>query len=483
MSDPTDVVNIDPTIDSKVLQINTKTRRGKKNNPADPDAPEPRIKLKFATIERDLCGVLEGVNPPLLSNMPSFPFKFESVRMKPTDNALPLLIENNTAQIVNTEFIAGKLRHYVQNLTDKQADYAIPVKRCIEVVTAWTVMYTHRKELPKAVGFLSDPDLCLHRFGWDPYPVDEAMLNKKAPIFSDYLRRMTNSKAFCMRVGSIFDPHAHRKQTIWLEGVKDSGKSPLGVIICMLVGDSYTVISDEGLNEKFWKEPMLGKRVVIMNEISPRFLRTTNFKNLTGDRVHQVRPFGGRSITAVLEPITICISNDSPGVQNDSATTERVLHCVISVIPIKDRISEARLLENVKPELPFIANYCYGLWKTHPEGLDIPNDPSGEESLKKAVEDYESSYLDFIANYLDLQPENTATKYYAEQVLVQKLMMYADFRSAIDQSICKRVILSQPGVRQSRMTIPSDNRRVNCFLGARIKPDHHTLLRRLMLEI
>jgi hypothetical protein len=483
MTESKDPVNQESTLSAKVLDIKDKQKkRTKKEDNADTgDKEDTVIHLKASTIERDLCGLLEGIVPPLLSNMPAFPYRFENMRSEPRDKSVQLQIENNTATLVNIEYIAAKLRLYVQDLSGPMCgDYAISQTVCEKIVEAWTKLYIHRDKLPKPLGFKSDPEICIHRLNFDPVPTSLFDLRKNAPQFHDYLERMTNSTAFCMRVGSLFDSRAHRKQSIWVEGPKDSGKSQLAAALTMVVGKAFTVISEEDLQEKFWKESIVGKRLVIFNEISPKFIRTAAFKNLTGDALHRVRPFGGGSFQTYLYPILFNFSNDSPLVQGEAATTERLIHCQLAIIPEEKRINEFSVLEKFEREIPYFVNYCYGLWKTHPDGRDIPNDEKGRESLAAAVEEHEAPYLDFIGNYLELGKDLHGKPYRVPIYHVQKLMIHAEMRSGFIQGLCKKVILRQAGVTQ---TFPRDpTPRIHYYNGVRILPKYTPLLLDLLKE-
>lgn len=459
-----------------------KTQEEKPKKETKGDKP-PRSSKKSPTgeIYRELADLLEGFKPPCLKDLGDFPWKFETVRARKIDEPIILQIENNTAEVVSEKFVASLLRRYVRNLSGKQRKYNLTLSSLIDVVDEWKRLYIHRTELPRAVGFLSDKDLCLNRLPYDPIMIDRSELEKKAPIFSDYLSRMTNAEAFAARVGSIFDTTAHRKQALWLKGATNSGKSRLVEIICKMVGDSHVVMSGSTLEEKYWKARVVGKRIMVVNETRANFLRTEDFKHITGDKIHMVREMHRDPYQCILEPILFFFSNHAPEVPNDDPLTERIIACDISVIPPERRLNESAVIAAIEPEFPYIAGYCIGEWNKVPAGREIP---SSKEVLTKAVESYESSYLDFIANYLELQPEDrdfSKPRFYAQLTHIQKLMIHAELRSHRDQSICKRVILSQRGVSQTRMTPPDseDAKRVNCYVGLRIRKEHHDLLKRL----
>lgn len=477
MTEQGDEVNNDSTIPSNVLPLKDKKRtRDKKNENAEENTPPDKPKkLKPATIELGLCLILDGSRPPLLANMPAFDHCFEKVRFKPTDQTILIEINKNTATIVDTDYVGSKLRDYVKHLTDKQADYAVEFSVCAKIASAWSKGYIHRKILPKSVGFLSDPELCLNRLEYDPINIDFEGLKLKAPIFYDYLTRMTNADAFCARVGSIFDFRAHRKQAIWIQGVRNAGKSPLMTIISKLVGDSYAVMSEKLLREKFWKEGLVGKRVMLTSELKPGFLLTEDFKGITGDSMHKVRPFGAKAFDTILEPILFFFSNHAPEVPNDDPITDRIIACKLGVVPLEKRIATLDLMDAVEAELPYIAGYCLAKWALVPKGHDIPIKDNA--ILNAAVESYEAEYLDFVENYL----ERGSSHYRAELVKVALLMRHVGIRSSSSQSACKRVLLSQAGVTESRITF-EDGKRRQCYSGLRIQSQHERLIRSLEVK-
>lgn len=439
---------------------------------------EESKKTHQGLLMKDLVEYLEGILPQGLDGEVLLPQKFKSVVARKED--VPLIIEvskDNTAELVSVDYVATCMRSYLKLLVDKKKKkYNLPTKRLYEPVEEWRSTYRHMKELPKAIGFLSDKDTVFHRMGFDPKPIDRATLEKEAPIFSDYLSRMTNADAFCARVGSIFDLRANRKQVIWITGEKDCGKTNLIEFLAMMVGTAYVPIDSDSFKEKYWKEPLIGKRVALVDDATPEFLRTTNFKRITGGKLHQVRPFGGKSFQAKLEPLFFFTSNADPEMPNDDALIGRVIFCHIQ--KIKQRMAEYKILAQLAAEMPFIGSYCWSKWKEVPEGDEITTE---KKDLAKVVDNFEGPYLDFIANYLEIEPEGFRTvRYYAELTHIQKLMINAEIKSNAEQSICKRVILSQRNVSQARITPPNSDRRVNCYLGLRIRPEHHNLMQWLM---
>ncbi len=451
-----------------MVDTNTSTEKQEKNDkPSDKKSKPPRRNLDI--IEQELCDLIEGFPPKLLKAQGAFPYRFEVVRARRTDAPIILELKDNTAEIVDYDTVASALRRYVQLLRGKQLRYNLRKKICREIAQAWSTLHIHRTELPKAVGFKSDEQLVLHRLPYDPIlNCCEDDLRKYAPLFVNYLDRMTNAEAFCARVGSIFDYRAHRKQAAWVQGEKDSGKSSLSMMLTMLVGSSWASLSGRALEEKFWKESIVGKRLMIVNETLPKFLRTEEFKNLTGDRNHMIRPFGAKPYQAILEPIAFFFSNHSPDVPNQEEVIDRVIHCILAKLSDAQRLGEFDVIDRFVAELPFIAGFCMAKWAEVPQGREIPVDRS---SLVTVVENYEGKYLDFIANYLDI-----GENYIAESGDVNKLMIHEGMRSSGEQNICKRVILAQPGIRTTRTTPPGATKRVDCYLGLRIKQEHKPII-------
>lgn len=432
----------------------------------------------LAFVERDFCDLLEGIRLPGLKQFADFPHKFEVIRERAIDGPIIIEIKSNTAEIVDTDYIAGRLRHYVQYFFGKEKKWNVQLHVCKQFAHAWSIIYTHREKLPRAVGFLSDEELCLHRLPFDLQKVDRNLLNQHAPMFTDYLDRMTNADAFCARVGSIFDPRAHRKQAVWLRGEKDSGKSRLIEMLALLVGkNSFAVLSPENLDDKFWKSALVGKRLMLVEEADPKFIRSEKFKAITGSKLHTVRPVGGKPYQTTLEPIVFFATNNDADIPNDKAIFERLILCNIETLK-KQRYRDDEVLEKLKNELPFITGYCISKWNEVTPGYDIPCE---REALQTMADSFEGHYLDFVENYLELQPQGQSQSIYAEVTHVQKLMIHAEIRSAQAQAICKRVILSNKSVRISRITIPaSGGKRLNCYVGLRIRMEHQDLLKFLL---
>jgi hypothetical protein len=467
---------------------NHKKTQVKKTSKADKDNANGNKSpgKNMAVLEREFRFMLEGILPKLLKDYgyPPLPHKFEVIRARKADDPQIIEIKNNTAEIVNIDYIAGRIVEYVELLTGKQKRYNIQNHVAKQFAVSWANVYTHRTETPKAVGFLSDKDLCMHRLDFDPIDIDRSQLESKAPIFADYLTRMTNADAFCARVGSIFDPKAHRKQAVWLRGAKDSGKSGLIEIIGLLVGGfenengSAVILSQENLDDKYWKQLLVGKRIMMVEEAESKFIRSQAFKALTGSKIHTIRPFQGKPYQAVLEPLLFFASNYDVQIPNDESFFERIILCNIEKIPLEKRKGLYDVLDDSQKELPYIAGYCMSKWKEVKPGFDIPCET---KELKAMSDDFEGKYLDFIENYLDFSDMPVRIpdiEYCAQLNHIQKLMIYEDIKSNQEQAICRRLILSKKNVTLCRPLI--NGKRPRCLVGVKIRSEHRDLLLKLL---
>lgn len=398
-------------------------------------------------IEADLCLLLSGdPTAEFLAGAPRWPFTLKVVR--PPSGGAPIIlninVEENTAEILTLKYAAGLLRSYTSGLCGDVWQYNVPFRVCKAVVESWSFQEKHLEELPKTVGFKSDPELCMKRLDFDPIPLaSKDELATVAPIFAGMLTRIKNEDALCMRIGSLYDPSADRKQAVWIYGPGDSGKSDVAWLVQEMSGNA-TQISNADLKTNFWKAALVGKRVGMVGEAGVDFIASDEFKAITGDDDHSINPKGAPIFHARIAIMLFFVSNVAPEIPYDPALMLRIIACKVDAIPADDRLPRKYVRERLRAEMPYIAGYCIARYASVGAGARLP---TKEEDLKAIVDSYESRFLDFLEHsFIEGDPEVD----FVMRERFYELMNMSGITYGVDQNRCKRVLFARMNCSEKR---------------------------------
>ena len=353
--------------------------------------------------------------PPLLESprgyphMPKMPRRF--VRSRLSDGTLRIIevFHDDTVRIASLMDVAETLAAWARvNETHPEASrYGLlkKAKHAKEHAENWLLNHSHNAiaDLPRSVRFKSEEGMCFHRLPFDLQTVVEQPHGSMVfPAWQTILDRMTNSEAFAMRVASLFDPNASRRQIVWLSGPANCGKSVVLDAIAQLMGAAYTSLDPSSLGSQFWKAPLVGKRLAVVNEATVKFLRTPSFKSVTGDDLHLINEKGKAQYTARIECLFFFASNDTPEVPGDDAIVSRIIDCRIAAVPPGDRRRAAEVRGELWKEMPEFLSWAWNVYEKR-VGADgvIPADGG---TLLEAVDDYEDEAKDFLYRHFVLAP-------------------------------------------------------------------------------
>jgi hypothetical protein len=376
--------------------------------------------LGIATIQYNLGWLLSGEPqcniPPELRG---YPHNYITIRASVGDRPTiwKHIEHNNTAAMVSCDFVAGELSNWLVDqdiMLDGEFDYKLTMKQCRDVVDAWLWQRDpSREDEIKQVGFLSDEETVVHRLWFDPIEgVDN--LDVAAPTWAEIIGRIQNSPGFCARIGSIFDPDCDRKQALWISGPGDSGKSQIAMQLKILAGGSYVTMSEGDLSDKFFKAELVGKRVCIMNEVSPRFINSEEFKSITGDEMHRIRPCGQQGYSAKLTPLLFFVSNNPPETQSKSELTKRIIYCRIGALPSDtEKIGQTEYQKMLTAELPSFVGWCVDSYNRC-SGSSLPNE---EDEMEDCVMEKEAEQDSFFHVHFVCEPTAKIRSIRFEEIL------------------------------------------------------------------
>jgi len=363
-----------------------------------------KTKRSLAEIEKIWVDTMLGVSTELDI---SFPKYAKCTRQNKNHDRLAapyfFRIENDVAQIVSADEITeeiysiGRKIYGGLQLTRRQAG---------DLQRAWAAVAPDIS-WPIPVAWHSQKGIAFQRLNFDNNPkINIDALAKKAPFFYKTLRRIENGLALCQRIGSMLDPNASRKQVIWLFGAHDVGKSAIQAMIQNLFGyGHYVVMSATGRKSVFWMSSLAGKRLVTESEADPAYLRTEEFRAVTGDDVVQVEQKYQMPRTITLDAIFFFFSNHAPEVANLGEIRNRVIPCWIAPLDPKDVIDAAEVQKMLLAERETVLSYCWNVY-SQMRTKTIEFDASRMDS---AIEAYEQDMVDIFERFFVQDPAGFVT--------------------------------------------------------------------------
>lgn len=370
--------------------------------------------------------------------------------------------DDEVVKFVETSDVAAALASWFRSFEDHpdwwRFEWLLTPKHCEEVAKAWLMGFSENKleKVPRAVRFKSEPGLCFHRLPFDLKPRETL----EAPAWQEFFGRMTNSEAFAMRVASMFDFTTPRRQIVWMHGPAKSGKSVVLETLAKLMGDAYTALDSDF--DRFWKAPLVGKRMVIVNESTSKFLRDDRFKAITGDDLHLINDKSEKKFTVNMEVIMFFASNERPHVPNDEALLSRIIDCRVSAVPPGSRRRAHVIKEALWREMEALIGWGWHLYQAKADEMGlIPRD--GAE-LAEVADEYEGDATDFLHRHFVKAP--------GQYVLASRVdeLMRAKWVNLTSHQLSEwREIWARDGVVLARIEI--DGRKVRVYRDVRLFSD------------
>lgn len=375
----------------KALRMSDNTQPSAKNN-----KKAPKFNKKVG-LQKGLCDILE-------KNGNYRAFRADGHDDKPR-TLLHVDKKRNVCRMVLPDYVGAQLADFVQfeRYEDEEIDHAA----CTRAVRRWGwTTKSLLEDWPGAIGFKSGTETCFARLPFDPEPVTD--LAAECPIFAEILSRMTNAAAFCHRVAAIFDPHALRKQAVWLWGPTDGGKSFLQDLLMGLVGGLRAVadLGAKDLRGAHWKAPLVGKTLIMLREAPAEFISSDEFKALTGDKYHMINPKGSPQFAVKLSSLLFCCSNSMPEIPDDDALKNRLIVCRLAAIDQRRRLDENVLMKAALGEAPKFLGWCIAQYEKSGSKV-AQNDQDGIDSLNEAIDEYDSPCQSVFDTYFKASPGST----------------------------------------------------------------------------
>ena len=450
----------------KVTRLTSKAKyKKKKENDLSDLSPND---IEFM-IYSALCGhqsPLLGMYNLSLLNAHSFRLYYD---MQDTPVILHHNVTNNTYSVCTSEVIYTHAFHeYNQLASSSPAGLtAISLGTVTRAVKAWVFQKNKiinkfiMEDWPDNVAFKNEDKPAFHRLDYNPdlSMTDPSHLALKAPVFFSCMKRMTNKKAFLLKLGSIFSGSKTRKQCIWLWGPSGGGKSTLTEVLLNALGPKNSVsLGTKFFQGRFYKAALVGKTLYNVQEASLKRL-AGEIKSLTGDETHTIEWKGRDCATIKLTGHFVLTSNEMPVVESgeDEAVSARLIPCHISAIEKSEQLPPDVISDKLKEEVSYIVGYAMNLWKAHSGGW-IDHDT---EDLKASREDSDWALSSLFQKYF--APDETKKKAGDCDVTTSYLLMCVDphnsqgksplakrFKDYLQREYGSKIVCKRDGTRTVR---------------------------------
>lgn len=232
---------------------------------------------------------------------------------------------------------------------------------------------------------------CWHRLNFNLPAVKE-----ETPTFDEMFSRITNAKALKAFIGSIFTPEADRQNYVWLYGQGQNGKSRLVNFLHAMTGPAFSSQQPPGkYGDKFWLSGFLGTRLAVFPDCDDAdFVRSGQFKMLTGDDPARIEEKGKPIYTAKLNCRIMISSNDTPNITSQKSDVRRTIFCEMGPLT-QDFIPQKQYDDLLLAEASSFLRDCLDTYKELcPHHNPIPVEGQGLQDIIDANEEPFQIFLD-----------------------------------------------------------------------------------------
>jgi hypothetical protein len=164
----------------------------------------------------------------------------------------------------------------------------------------------------------SNPAVCRNRLPYDIESLDFDEAMTKAPTWKTYFDRTNDALSICQYIYEVCTAQGSYKQSLWLHGVTNAGKSTLAIVIkeifkhekACVVLNPKTELSHG--HTRFLIAKMHGSALVCWDDSPASLASNEEFKAITGSRLQSCEEKGRRAVPVTLSCRHMVTSNSRP---------------------------------------------------------------------------------------------------------------------------------------------------------------------------
>lgn len=415
---------------------------------------------------------------------PRFPMNFTLVEMGDKEDYKPAIVsKDRTVKIVDWPVFDQEIASYynmnVRRVFAKGQLPELSSNHLRDLRLAWRALfsssthkiYTPLKDSEIQSCALSDQAVyCVKRLNFSL----EDGKHMPTPTWDEMLSRFSgNQDAFTAWVGKLLLPGSYRTQSPWIKGEGGDSKSSMIYALAELLGRSCrpNAVPPDANMGRFWTaQNVYQKRLVVFADFDKyKWLKTGDFRALTGDAYATAEFKGGASIDFKNEAFFLFTSNMFPAVLNKKALIRRLILIEIDTFE-GDPIPESILRKQFVDELPGFIYRAVELAKKYPGEIPVDNSVL-DECIEETEIEYEDNFEKYLERCEDTGPRDRLTVKDFNRFLVK---LYPN-RDAGYHNMKNYVVAR---FKQKVAKCGIDNKASRCYIGLRFSDEGKALMLR-----
>ena len=203
----------------------------------------------------------------------------------------------------------------------------------------------------------------------------------------EFLSRMTNEKAFLIRLITSFYTEANRDQYLYLQGPGGDSKSSFVAAFLDFIGAGIWTQhgSEKGaFADKFALEDFAGKRFYVLQDMEDDAFKAPLLKRLSEKKIAVTPKYKKVNPDTLNHIISIVHGNPPPDVHNEASYMRRIIWCKIEKFTGK----KGNVIDSMKRAMPYLMHKAYWVWVESGKDLyDIPVDNRELEAIQTSKHD------------------------------------------------------------------------------------------------
>ena len=294
-------------------------------------------------------------------------------------------------------------------------------------------------------------------------------------------------KTFMAWCGCLLDAKNSGKQSLWLHGHGNDGKSKIANSLLRYLGPGATALNGNSMSNQFGLAKLEGKRLVIVGDAkNKKLLQTEWAHNLTGGDSVDIERKGKNSYSQQLIGKLMVCSNVAPEIRADEQNqVSRLIYVKLKKRSVEDALKKGLMVmvdgeacfvgdnsfqDRLDSQAPAFMRACYELYlQTAPTRSDIPIPRAMRESIEVDAADPEAESMnDLLEEFFEFNPAEQCPVNDVMAVLTENAAAHGLNRSNYLLSNFNTLIANR-GARKVQMPPGPDGRRERVWRGMRLR--------------